>query len=95
MIRKSKILSLENNPYSSASSDSGLGGVENRKRIEETRKIKFFNFSLKTIVFLGNLDDDDDFELPANWPDLDFHRKKSCLLSRIFSTCVTKAINHS
>jgi hypothetical protein len=51
MIRKSKILFLENNPYSSASSDSGLGGVENRKRIEETRKIKFFNFSLKTIVF--------------------------------------------
>mgnify|MGYP007021849284 CR=1 FL=1 len=36
----------------------------------------------------------DDFELPANWPDYDFHRKKSCLLNRIFSTCVTKAINH-
>jgi hypothetical protein len=46
--------------------------------------------------FLGNVafEGDDDFDLPANWPDYDFHRKKSCLLSRIFSTCITKAINH-
>ncbi|CAF2707819.1 unnamed protein product [Rotaria sp. Silwood2] len=42
---------------------------------------------------MGNVEDDD-FELPENWPEYDFHRKKSCVLSRIFSTCVTKAINH-
>ncbi|CAF1263266.1 unnamed protein product [Rotaria magnacalcarata] len=71
------MINSENNPYSSASSDSGLGGVENQKQTEQTRAI-----------------DDDDFELPDNWPEFDFHRKKSCLLSRIFSTCVTKAINH-
>ncbi|CAF3517427.1 unnamed protein product [Rotaria socialis] len=71
------MINAENNPYSSASSDSGVGGVENQKQTEQTRAI-----------------DDDDFELPDNWPEFDFHRKKSCLLSRIFSTCVTKAINH-
>ncbi|CAF3685099.1 unnamed protein product [Rotaria sp. Silwood1] len=67
----------ENNPHSSASSDSGLGGIENQKPIEQIHNVE-----------------DDDFELPANWPEYDFHRKKSCVLSRIFSTCVTKAINH-
>ena len=54
---------------SSASSDSGLGGIEHPK-------------------------EGDDIDLPINWPEFDFHRKKSCLLSRIFSTCVTKAIHH-
>ena len=32
--------------------------------------------------------------LPPNWINFDFKRKKSCLLSSIYSTCVTKAINH-
>lgn len=50
-------------------------------------------FDDEIIDFLGSIVEED-LELPANWPDYDFHRKKSCLLSRIFSTCVTKAINH-
>ncbi len=57
------------------------------------RKISFIFHLTKKLNFLENVDDDD-FELPENWPDYDFHRKKSCLLSRIFSTCITKAINH-
>jgi hypothetical protein len=32
--------------------------------------------------------------LPENWTSYDFNRKKSCLLTNIYSTCVTKAINH-
>lgn len=51
-------------------------------------------FEKKTLSLESLNDDQEEFELPANWPDYDFHRKKSCLLSRIFSTCVTKAINH-
>ncbi|CAF4084695.1 unnamed protein product, partial [Rotaria magnacalcarata] len=30
------MINSENNPYSSASSDSGLGGVENQKQTEQT-----------------------------------------------------------
>ncbi|UJR14680.1 hypothetical protein I4U23_001673 [Adineta vaga] len=66
---------------SSASSDSGLGGVESFRHLQGQ------NQSARSF-------DDDDFELPANWPDYDFQRKKSCLFSRVFCTCVTKAINH-
>ncbi|CAF0745281.1 unnamed protein product [Adineta ricciae] len=68
--------------FSSASSDSGLGGVENIRHHhqEQNRSARSF--------------DADDIELPANWPDYDFQRKKSCLFSRVFCTCVTKAINH-
>ncbi|CAF0745840.1 unnamed protein product [Adineta ricciae] len=68
--------------FSSASSDSGLGGVENIRQHhqEQNRSARSF--------------DADDIELPANWPDYDFQRKKSCLFSRVFCTCVTKAINH-
>lgn len=82
--------------YSSASSDSGVGGVENQKILEKTRKNEGFDlflFGRYVMDFLESIVEDD-LELPANWPDYDFHRKKSCLLSRIFSTCVTKAINH-
>jgi len=32
--------------------------------------------------------------LPENWAQLDFKSKKSCILSNIYSTCVTKAISH-
>jgi len=32
--------------------------------------------------------------LPENWIQLDFKNKKSCILSNIYSTCVTKAISH-
>ncbi|CAF0724969.1 unnamed protein product [Adineta steineri] len=74
------MVDTEHTVFSSASSDSGLGGVENRKLNEPNQSARSF--------------DDDDFQLPANWPDYDFERKKSCLFSRVFSTCVTKAINH-
>lgn len=32
--------------------------------------------------------------MPDNWTNFDFKRKKSCILSNVYSTCVTKAINH-
>jgi hypothetical protein len=39
---------LENIAFSSASSDSGLGGVENRKQTEENRKIINIVFCSRT-----------------------------------------------
>ena len=44
--------------------------------------------------YLNELDPLVKINLPDSWASLDFERKKSCILSNIYSTCVTKAINH-
>ncbi len=47
------------------------------------------NSQLKDVTFQDVVSN-----LPEDWENLDFHRKKSCILSNIYSTCVNKAINH-
>jgi hypothetical protein len=49
-----------------------------------------------TIVNQVEMNEEQDpfLNLPANWIQLPFQRKKSCLLTTSHTTCVTKAINY-
>lgn len=84
------LVSLENRQVSSGISTENEGSRANLVSVntnhELSGKFYYLVFINKKLYFQDDLPDD--------WTTYNFERKRSCILSNIYSTCVTKAINH-
>ncbi|RNA10686.1 hypothetical protein BpHYR1_038846 [Brachionus plicatilis] len=86
--RLTKILSITSDHFKEI---RNLVSLENRKA---SPGISTENEGSRINVISVNTNHEKTDELPDDWTSYNFERKRSCILSNIYSTCVTKAINH-